>query len=466
MPKNQGFYASKPRRKLLTATFRSSGLQTPSIFSQIIARCLAKTPADRFAGPIDLLDHLSRVCKTNNIALPPKPKVMGQNAKELLALAVGLGALGNYQEAIEAARELITLEPEDAEGWTQLARLLANIEDDEGAMSAIEKSLALDETRSPAWNNFGVLLTKQRKWQRSIYALDRALDCDPFNTGAMLNCTEPLRRLGRSGEARVRLKRAAEIAPDKFAIWNNLAEVYIGIDDKQNALDCLRQARALAPDRYRKQIDERIEFAKILPDEPSGTALMASNPALAKRRLREKTLSNPDDKDAWHNLGVLHWQAKEYAESRECFSRVLALNPSDDFAISRLIELSAALKDIAAVEHWCSVLSKMPSGQMAAIAFKARALVQCDKYDDARSMILDAVEKYPDESDIMVACGDVMMTYPDSSTAMSNAVTSYSRAVEILNNGIDIARTREIEARLNQARQHLDRCKRDAAGRA
>jgi hypothetical protein len=39
-----------------------------------------------------------------------------------------------------------------------------------------------------------------------------------------------------------------------------------------------------------------------------------------------------------------------------------------------------------------------------------------------------------------------MMTYPDTSTAMSNAVAAYSGAVKILKRGIDFGRTREIEA--------------------
>ena len=59
----------------------------------------------------------------------------------------------------------------------------------------------------------------------------------------------------------------------------------------------------------------------------------------------------------------------------------------------------------------------------------------------------------------MIACGDVMMmTCPESPTEMANAVVwatfavaAYTRAVKILKKGIDIARTREIEARLNKA---------------
>ena len=55
-----------------------------------------------------------------------------------------------------------------------------------------------------------------------------------------------------------------------------------------------------------------------------------------------------------------------------------------------------------------------------------------------------------------------MMTYPDSSTAMSNAVVVYGGAVKILKRGIDFARTREIEGRLQRAQHYLELAKREA----
>jgi tetratricopeptide (TPR) repeat protein len=326
-------------------------------------------------------------------------------------------------------------------------------------------SLALDETRSPAWNNFGVALKRAKKWQQAVFAFDRALDCDPFNTAPVLNSGEALLHMGRAGQALLRLKRAAEIAPDKFMIWVNLGAVYVALRDKKNALDCLRRARDLAPEHYHGDIAESVEVAQALPDEPSVVALMQTDPAAARKRLEAETRRNPRDKSHWHNLGLLHLQAKDQASARECFARVLEIDPKDSFAICRLIETSQLLKDIGAAEHWCEVLRGMPGGQVPSIAFKARALVHCDRYDDARKLVLDAVRKYPDEPDILVACGDVMMTHPGSSTAMSNAVAAYDRAVDILKKGIDIARAREIEGRLRQARHCLQLAKQET-GRA
>lgn len=432
------------------------------MFADVITRCLAKSPTERYPDTIALLTDVARVCQQYGFPLPPNPASSSQKARELSALASGLSAVGKPKQALEAVRQLVQVEPEVASHWTQLGRLLLEHGDDNAAVVAMERSLALDETRSPAWNNFGIALKRAKKWQGAMFAFDRAIDCDPYNTAPMLNSSEALLQLGKGGAALLRLKRAAEIAPDKFEIWTSLGGVYIVLADKNNALECLHKAHALAPVRYQGDIAKSIQMAQVLPDEAGVPALMQTDPAAALRRLEAEKRRDPRDKSLWHNLGLLHLQANDQVAARECFARVLELDPKDSIAICRLIETSQLLKDIGAVERWCDFLKGMPGGQIPSIAFKARALVFCDRYDDARKLILEAVRQYPDEPDILIACGDVMMTYPDSSTAMSNAVAAYGRAVDILKTGIDIARTREIERRLSQARHCLDRCRRDA----
>ncbi len=179
----------------------------------------------------------------------------------------------------------------------------------------------------------------------------------------------------------------------------------------------------------------------------------------AKERLRETVRGTPDDKDAWHNLGLCHLDGREYHGARDCFVQVYRIDPKDGFAVCRLIELAVMADDLQDAEKWCDILKLLPNGQMPAIAFKARSLAQCDRYQEAKALILDAVRKYPNELDILIACGDVMMWYPQSETAMSNASRAYLWAVEMLKlNDNDSQRQREIERRLRQAQENLVAC--------
>jgi tetratricopeptide (TPR) repeat protein len=265
-------------------------------------------------------------------------------------------------------------------------------------------------------------------------------------------------------EERARLTHAAEIAPDKFTVWNNLAAIHFDLGDKTKALDCFGKARERAPISYIPQIDSAIKIARTLSDDPDGGAdMVAGDLSSAKIELSTQTLEDPNNKNAWHNLGLFHIAERDYRNAKDCFNRVHAIDPHDGFAVCRLIELSAMLNDLQSVEHWCSILACLPNGEMSAIAFNARALVQCDRYQDAKQLIRDAVRRHPDELEILIACGDVMMVYPNVGLAMANATEMYGQAAQILrHDGNDVVRLRKIGARLKGAQANLTHCMREA----
>ena len=240
-----------------------------------------------------------------------------------------------------------------------------------------------------------------------------------------------------------------------------MAGLYTALGERSNALECYKSARALAPQRYQEVIDECIQTAEQLPESSSAAIMLMANGRIseAKEILCQTVQRTPDDKVAWHNLGICHLEVREFSDARDCFSQVYRLDAKDGFAVCRLIELSAMLGDLRYAEKYCDVLASMPDGWIASIALKARALAQCDRYQEAKTLILDAVRKYPNEPDILIACGDVMMWYPTVGMSMANAVTSYQRAVGLLKlNGNDIKRQREVEGRLRKAQENLAAC--------
>ena len=116
-----------------------------------------------------------------------------------------------------------------------------------------------------------------------MFAFDRALDCDPYNTAPMLNSSQALVQSGRSGQALLRLRRASKIAPDKFQIWTNLGGLYTFLNDKKNAVECLRKAHALAPVRYHDDLAKAVKDAEVLPDVPGILSLMVTDPVAARK---------------------------------------------------------------------------------------------------------------------------------------------------------------------------------------
>jgi hypothetical protein len=73
------------------------------------------------------------------------------------------------------------------------------------------------------------------------------------------------------------------------------------------------------------------------------------------------------------------------------------------------------------------------------------------------------VRRHPDELEILIACGDVMMVYPNVGLAMANATEMYGRAAQILrHDGNDELRLRKLESRLKRAQAKLAHCMREA----
>jgi len=227
------------------------------------------------------------------------------------------------------------------------------------------------------------------------------------------------------------------------------------LHDRAGALESLHKARCLAPASYRSQIDELIRDAEKLSSEASVEALLANGrTADAKAQLQQAIKLKPGDRNAWHNLGLCRLDSKEYVQARSCFLEVYRIDQSDGFAVCRLIELAALADDLQDAERWCDVLSALPDGTVAAIAFRARALNSCGRLEDAWRLLNEGLVAHPEEADLLIAFGDVAFMH----NHYKPAAESYERAVAALRKSPhQISRLREIESRLRMVRQELSK---------
>jgi tetratricopeptide (TPR) repeat protein len=175
----------------------------------------------------------------------------------------------------------------------------------------------------------------------------------------------------------------------------------------------------------------------------------------ANALLQQAVKQKPGDRDdAWHNLGLCHLDGKEYAQARACFLEVYRIDQSDGFAVCRLIELAALAGDLQDAEHWCDVLSALPDGTVAAIAFRARALNSCGRAQDAWRLLNEGLVAHPEKADLLIAFGDIASMH----NHYKPAAESYERAVTALRKSPHhVNRLREIERRLRMVRQELSK---------
>ncbi len=125
-----------------------------------------------------------------------------------------LTELGQFQEAEEAARHAIELQPDEAFSFFALSRAFRARKDYRGALTAIETAIEIDPDTDDYWLQKAAVQFSLYRWKEAIVSTDAALAIDAENTGAMLLRSHALHALGRTVEAEEMSRAALEIDPD------------------------------------------------------------------------------------------------------------------------------------------------------------------------------------------------------------------------------------------------------------
>jgi tetratricopeptide (TPR) repeat protein len=158
-------------------------------------RATALSAAEDWAG---LMEHSKRWTK----AQPKEPFAW-------MYVAFAYDRLGRYQEAVNAYKEVVRLEPDLAEAGGGLGAAYSNLGRYQEAVEANKEALRLKPNHADAWNNLGVAYSNLGLWQEALEANKEAL----------------------------RLK------PDLADAWNNLGLAYFGLGNRSEALKAVQELR-------------------------------------------------------------------------------------------------------------------------------------------------------------------------------------------------------------------------------
>ncbi|MES2283125.1 MAG: tetratricopeptide repeat protein [Pseudomonadota bacterium] len=208
--------------------------------------------------------QLERACALYREAISAAP----QFAKGHLNLGIALAARGDAPAAARAYEEVLRIDPGNAFGNYNLARLtylgrdlaktetllqralltkpdffealvlLSSVLDDTArvslAVEALTKALRLRPDNGGAWMNQAMLLRKLDQPEDAEKAVRRALEIDPLNTEALSILSGILRTLGLNEEASVALETALRLQPEKFDLQSTQLFL-LNLDEKLSA---------------------------------------------------------------------------------------------------------------------------------------------------------------------------------------------------------------------------------------
>ncbi|MCD6490563.1 MAG: tetratricopeptide repeat protein [Thermodesulfobacterium sp.] len=158
-------------------------------------------------------------------------------------LAIAYFNLGKFQEAKEAFKKVLKLDPFHFEAMINLGILLAQEGNLEEAKKAFTFTLKYYPKSLEAWNNLGLIEFELGNLDEAEKCYKKALEIDETFTEAWINLSTVLIEKELFEEAISALEKAKTYAPEAGIIYNNLAVAYYYLKDKESAIKNINLAK-------------------------------------------------------------------------------------------------------------------------------------------------------------------------------------------------------------------------------
>ncbi|MDR0476538.1 MAG: tetratricopeptide repeat protein [Desulfobulbaceae bacterium] len=179
----------------------------------------------------------------------------------LTTLAAHCHEQGRHDEASEICERLISplrMTAEklgSADAWCDLALSFMAANKPEQAQEAYRKGLEIDPKRPRAWNNLGNLLHHghdRERLQQAVECYQRAIELRPDYAHAHVNLGFAYENTDQNEQAERHYRKALEMAPDAIPALTNLANLLEITKRSEEALPFYRKAWELAPGQIRQ----------------------------------------------------------------------------------------------------------------------------------------------------------------------------------------------------------------------
>jgi tetratricopeptide (TPR) repeat protein len=141
------------------------------------------------------------------------------------------------------------------------------------------------------------------------------------------------------------------------------------------------------------------------------------------------TEARPQDKDAWHNLGLMSLGDGAHDQAIQCFERVHELAPRDDFAVVQLAKLYFQRKQARQCISHCDELLKRGHEAVLAIGLKARVLNFAGGYEQALAFLQPYLDHNPNNDTLFVVLSE-LHEYRDNYDLAVEALQRAKRLLE------------------------------------
>jgi len=236
--------------------------------------------------------------------------------------------IGNFDAAMQIARDWVVADPTGALPRYALGRTYAALKRPDDAVMALRSALKLDPELTQAWLDLGAALSALGDEQQALYAYDQALRLEGELPQARRGRGMILTRLGRYDEAVAELHRTIDLDPNYDEAWESLAVTHVAEGRLDLAAAACRKGLKINPG------SPLLWYQFGLLQAQRGQAVQAIEAYQETLRLA------PTNVAAVYDLGVLYHGQGDQDRTRQMYERLRALDATSarEFSMRYLSE--------------------------------------------------------------------------------------------------------------------------------
>ncbi|MCK5117912.1 MAG: tetratricopeptide repeat protein, partial [Candidatus Aegiribacteria sp.] len=155
--------------------------------------------------------------------------------------------LGELDQARSGYLKAIELKPTLAEAYKNLADLYFNQKNTTAAVSSYKQALIVNPQYAEAWHNLGLLQRQLDQLDNAFTAYCKAIELRPDYTSALHGLTALSKQIGKTAETTIFLTDIALTDPTNISIRLCLSEIFLNDNQITKALTKLQEIKTLDP---------------------------------------------------------------------------------------------------------------------------------------------------------------------------------------------------------------------------
>lgn len=335
-------------------------------------------------------------------------------------------ASGNYDSALETANIWAEIRPDNNTPREALAIIHLGRKDLPAAAAVFEQIVvAADPDIGTSYRRVADIMARQEDKTEMVPMLEALVEKNTDSADAWYALAFLSGRADRDDLASESIDKAIEIRPD----WEDAALVKSGYLIRAQKMDEYEKYANQFLRQYPDSNQFRVSFARALVDQERTDE--------ALEQFKRAVESDPENADAAYAIGILSLQEEKYEQSSEYFERTLALRPDNDQARLYLGQVATEVEDYDTAERWYKEVasdayrleaqrligllkadrgdpdsaivhlsSLSPSNDEERVQIyltKEQVYREADKYDNAKTLLDEALVIFPDNGDLLYA---------------------------------------------------------------